>query len=221
MSVTIPTGDMEYDYTVDWGDGNITSNQTKDVTHLYSEEGTYQVSITGVFPWFYSKSTSTREQLLSIDQWGDQEWKSMEQAFDGCENMTYNATDAPNLSGVTSMKSMFSKAYKFNGDIGNWNVSNVTNMSRMFKYAHVFNQDIGNWNVSNVANMSQMFKYAHAFNQDLGNWNVGNVTNMSQMFSRVETFNQDIGNWDVSNVRICLLCSLLHMPLIRILETGM
>jgi len=200
MSVTIPTGDMEYDYTVDWGDGNITSNQTKDVTHLYSEEGTYRVSITGVFPWFYSKSTSTREQLLSIDQWGDQEWKSMEQAFDGCENMTYNATDAPNLSGVTSMKSMFSKAYKFNGDIGNWNVSNVTNMSRMFKYAHVFNQDIGNWNVSNVTNMSQLFKYAHAFNQDLGNWNVGNVTNMSQMFSRVETFNQDIGNWDVSNV---------------------
>ena len=37
------------------------------------------------------------------DQWGSIAWSSMERAFFSCSNMTYNATDVPNLSAVTSM----------------------------------------------------------------------------------------------------------------------
>ena len=37
-------------------------------------------------------------RLRSIDQWGDISWTTMESAFLDAGNMTYNATDAPDLS---------------------------------------------------------------------------------------------------------------------------
>ncbi len=37
-----------------------------------------------------------------------------------------------------------------NQDIGNWNVSNVTDMRLMFSRADSFNQNLSSWNVGNV-----------------------------------------------------------------------
>ena len=48
------------------------------------------------------------------------------------------------------MRSMFRRAYAFNGDISSWDVGNVTNMQQMFQAATSFDQDIGGWNVSKV-----------------------------------------------------------------------
>ncbi|MEZ5049995.1 MAG: hypothetical protein R2766_10135 [Saprospiraceae bacterium] len=39
-----------------------------------------------------------RYKLISNDQWENIEWKSMEFSFRGCTNMTYMATDIPDLS---------------------------------------------------------------------------------------------------------------------------
>ncbi len=124
----------------------------------------------------------------------------MEMAFFDCANLTYNATDAPNLSNVTSLGSAFAGCDVFNGDLYNWDVSNVTTMRSMFSQAFAFNQDIGSWDVSNVTDMRSMFSTAYAFNQDIGSWDVSNVTNMRGMFYRSRSFNQDIGSWDVSKV---------------------
>jgi len=46
---TIPTT-YTYNYDIDWGDGNIDTAQTADITHTYDVPGTYVVKITGNFP---------------------------------------------------------------------------------------------------------------------------------------------------------------------------
>ncbi|MCG2590593.1 BspA family leucine-rich repeat surface protein, partial [Rhodohalobacter sulfatireducens] len=207
QSIRIPMIGNGYDFNVDWGDGNdedYTNDPGEDVEHFlehtYSSAGEYEVKITGEFPRLYINNNGDQEKLLTIDQWGDIAWSSMELAFFGASNLTYNATDQPDLSGVTSTRSMFRFAGLFNGDIGSWDVSSVTDMRNMFNGATAFNQDIGEWDVSSVINMGSMFNVAVAFDQDIGDWNVGNVTAMNQMFNEADAFNQDIGGWDVSSV---------------------
>src|SRR5690606_17316683 len=146
--------------------------------------GTYTVSINGSFPAIRlgSYGDNVSHKLMSIEQWGDITWASMEAAFSGAKYMVLNASDAPDLSGVSSLMRMFFGAELVNGDLSHWDVSNVTNMSGMFYSAFAFNSDISLWDVSNVTNMSGMFWQASSFNQDIGGWDVGNVEEMSFMF---------------------------------------
>ncbi|MCS7003689.1 MAG: BspA family leucine-rich repeat surface protein [Cytophagales bacterium] len=139
-------------------------------------------------------------KLIDVTQWGNVQWSSMENAFWGCTNLKISATDAPNLSNVTSMFSMFYGASSFNQSINHWNVSNVQNMSMLFFNATSFNQPLNNWNVSNVTNMMGMFAGATSFNQNINNWNVSNVQMMANMFRNATSFNQPLNNWNVSNV---------------------
>ncbi|MDE3740936.1 BspA family leucine-rich repeat surface protein [Maribacter polysaccharolyticus] len=199
--ITIPTGDGTFAYTVDWGDG-ITDNTiyTGHATHTYTTAGTYTVSISGDFPHLKFPDSGDNKKIFTVEQWGSQQWGSMERAFYGCENLVINATDVPDLSLVTDMSFMFYEVYDFNSDIGNWNVSNVTDMSYIFGRAYSFNQDISNWNVAAVSNMAGMFYAAVSFNQDISGWDVSNVNNMELMFFSAREFNFYIGDWDVSNV---------------------
>ena len=197
LTITIPTTGSGYDFTVDWGDGQSDANQT---THTYSVAGIYTVTITGEFPRIHFNQSIEAIKIQSIEQWGTITWSSMERAFAGCANLTYNATDAPDLSQVTNMGGMFEGAFIFNGAIDHWDVSNVTNMNKLFRNAKAFNQDLTNWDVSKVTNMFNMFGGADSFNGDISNWNVSNVINMWNLFALATAFNQDISNWDVSNV---------------------
>ncbi|MDF1866454.1 MAG: BspA family leucine-rich repeat surface protein [Saprospiraceae bacterium] len=225
-SITIPTTGGGYSYDVDWdGDGFWEDfGVTGSITHDYGTAGTYTVRIRGDFPRIFFNNGGDKDKILSIDQWGNINWTSMEDAFHGASNLTYNATDAPDLSGVTSLHSMFERASIFNGNLNNWDVSNITDLSFMFRYASVFNGAISNWNVSNVNTTLSMFHHAYAFdqnisawdvssvtnmrymfgqtpfNQDISGWNVSNVTDMSSMFNYASAFNQNIGDWNVSNV---------------------
>ncbi|SNR16245.1 BspA family leucine-rich repeat surface protein [Tenacibaculum jejuense] len=202
-SITIPSNLFEtYNYSVDWGDGTVTTNETGNATHNYVIPGIHTIKISGTFPQIYFNNAGDKDKILTIEQWGDQVWSSMENAFHGCSNLniTNTSIDVPDLTNVTSTRFMFRFATSFNADIGNWNVSNVTNMSGMFIAASKFNQDIGSWDVSNVTDMSSMFSNALAFNQDISKWNVSNVTNMSSMFGAALVFNQDISTWKVGKV---------------------
>ncbi len=192
--------DFGYNYNVDWGDGNIDSGVTTEITHTYDVPGIYQISITGQYPQPFFEDDSDALKLLTIEQWGNRPWLSMESAFKGAGNLVINDSETPDLSRVTSLKEMFLDAINFNSDISAWDVSNVTDMSSTFSGALSFNQVIGSWNVSSVTNMFEMFFFAEKFNQELFNWDVSAVTNMADMFSGAVEFNQDIGSWDVSNV---------------------
>ena len=204
-SITIPTFGGGYNYTVNWGDASTSTTQTGDATHTYASAGTYTVSITGTFPRIYMnnyislQNATNAPKLRTIAQWGTNPWTSMESAFAGCSNLTYTATDNPNLSGVTDMSYMFAQCNNFNGNIGSWNTINVVNMSNMFNRCHNFSGDISSWNTASVTDMSGMFQYCGAFNQNIGSWNTINVTDMSEMF-QYTNFNQNIGSWNTSNV---------------------
>ena len=205
--ITIPIhADSSYRYTVNWGEGpEDTTIYTSTIlaTHIYPNVATttYKVTITGKFPHIYFNNGEDSNKIISIDQWGNNRWDSMESAFFGCSNLGYTAKDTPDLSQVTDMSHMFQEATLFNGDIGDWDVNNVTDMSNMFDSATVFNDDIGGWDVDKVTNMRFMFSGAREFNQNIGGWKVGEVTDMSFMFESALAFNQNIGSWDdVSNV---------------------
>ncbi|UII27406.1 BspA family leucine-rich repeat surface protein [Fulvivirga maritima] len=224
-AITIPTTGGGYDYTVYWGDGSSNTHVTGNISHDYAAAGTYTVSITGGFPRIYFNNDGDREKILTVEQWGNIAWTSMQRAFYGCSNLRVNAVDAPDLSGVTDMSYMFARASVLNDNLNHWDVSTITNMDLLFyeastfnqplngwdvssvtsmrallNGASVFNQSLSSWDVSNVTNMSSLFSGAHAYNQSIGNWNVENVTNMSQMFRNATNFNQDISNWKVGHV---------------------
>ena len=233
--ITIPTLPTEtYNYDVDWGDSSTSTGQTGDATHTYASPGTYTVTITGTFPhiYFNNGGTTDASKILSVEHWGSNHWSSMDAAFAGCVHLVINATDAPDLSGVTSTRYMFLNATAINQDLSSWDVSNITDMYGMFQTATSFNQDLSSWNVSkvtdmgymfenaisfnqplnwglktsHVTNMDSMFLYANAFNQDINGWDTGNVTSMSQMFMFALAFNQPIGSWNVS-----LVTTMSHM----------
>lgn len=154
------------------------------------------------FARIYINNGIDKGRLTDVRQWGTTAWTSMEGAFYGCFNLQISATDLPNLSGTTSMASMFNSCTLLNGpaNIGNWNTANVTDMNSMFRSASVFNQAVGTWNTAKVTDMGSMFFLAIAFNQPIGGWNTGSVTNMVRMFSDAGAFNQSIGNWNTSKV---------------------
>ncbi len=193
-----------YNYAIDWGDGQYNNNVSQTITHTYETPGVYQIAIIGEYPAHYYNNTYTdARKLLTIDQWGTGSWQTMRQAFGYTENMTYNASDIPDLSQVTSMSYMFYEARNFNGNIDNWITTNVIDMSGLFSRAVLFDQPLNSWDVSNVTNMTQMFSgngTAMIFNQPLDSWDVSNVTNMYFMFYNNEKFNQPLNEWDVSNV---------------------
>jgi surface protein len=203
ITITTNSAYTSYNYTVDWGDGSTTTNATGDVIHTYDTIGTYTVTIQGDFPQtYFNVPNNDSDKLLTVEQWGDYQWLSMNSAFYGCANLVINATDTPNVNVITDMSQMFQNATSFNQDISAWDVSTVTDMSNMFAFATSFNQTLGAWDVSAVTDMSGMFRGASSFNQTLSAWDVrvSAVTDMKGMFQEASSFNQEIGTWDVSVV---------------------
>ena len=185
--------------TIDWGDDNIETftNASGSAYHTYATAGSYSVEITGGLSYIRFPN-SYQSKIESVDQWGDISWTTMEEAFKGCYNLRVLASDAPVLSGVTSLESMFEDANNFNDDISHWDVSTIENMVFLFNGASKFNQPLNDWDVSNVISMGGMFREC-GYNQPLDQWDVSSVTSMSSMFYQAD-FNQPINNWDVSDV---------------------
>ncbi|MBC6408967.1 MAG: BspA family leucine-rich repeat surface protein, partial [Ekhidna sp.] len=190
-TVTIPTVSGEtYNYTVNWGDGSEMTTHTNATppSHTYTSANTYTITISGTFPRIrFGKfngaidvtATTAAGQIRSVEKWGDIQWTSMKEAFAGCDNLTFNASDVPNLSNVTDMSFIFAKA-SFNGDLSKWDVSKVTNMVAMFFHSN-FNGNINKWDVSSVTDMSYMF-WISSFNGDISEWDISNMTRMQDMF---------------------------------------
>jgi surface protein len=196
-SITIPTTGGGYNYDVDWNDDGVFDQFgiTGNVTHDFGVAGTYTIRIQGAFPRIYFNGVNgggDNRKILSVDQWGNIAWTSMERAFSGASNLTIFAGDSPDLSGVTNMSEMFYFAWNFTGDLSTWDVSSVTNMSEMFYFAENFTSDLSTWDVSSVTNMSEMFYFAENFTSDLSAWDVSSVTNMSSMFHEADNFTSDL-----------------------------
>ncbi|WP_461533045.1 BspA family leucine-rich repeat surface protein [Sinomicrobium sp.] len=215
-----------YNFTVDWGDGNVSENQNGNLNHHYADGANeYTITISGDFPALYQPGP----KLKTIEQWGNLEWKSMEGAFSATVDLLIKDTRAPNLSHVTNMIRMFANSEGFQGDLGNWDVSKVTTMMELFAGAKNFSANIRDWQPVSVTNMTRMFASTEGFQEDLSSWDVSKVTTMEEMFAgakdingslagwtpglaldagcdlsnmflQAESFNQDLSTWDVSKV---------------------
>jgi len=208
----------EFNFTVDWGDGNEevvnTTAASPNITHTYASSGVYDITIKdGICVGFSTDSVSNliwRTQLIDILQWGNTvKFINNRGTFRGCDNLTsITATDNPVLEG--DIKEFFNECsfLTYNSTINNWDTSNVTDMSQMFYRTSNFDQPLNSWNVSSVTGMSRMFREASAFNQPLNSWNVSSVTDMSEMFYNSDfpntikdtSFNQDLDNWNTGSV---------------------
>ncbi|KAF3984715.1 MAG: BspA family leucine-rich repeat surface protein, partial [Methylococcales symbiont of Hymedesmia sp. n. MRB-2018] len=142
------------------------SDEVGSINHTYRNSGDYTVVVSKISTFGIARFNlfdeaigdkpfriSNAEKLIDVQQWGDADWSSMQNAFRSSNLGEITAEDTPDLSRVSNMQGMFFNASLFNGNIGGWNVSTVTNMISMFRNASIFNQDIGRWDVSSVANM--------------------------------------------------------------------
>jgi surface protein len=212
-------------FKVDWGDGTISGITTASPsvvspTHVYPSGGTYTVKIYGKLPWIYFFNDDDGDKVISIESWGNINWKSFNRAFDGSTNLTGITTTTPpvteNLDGSvdTSFNIFFSfrNCPTFNGEVGNWDISKVigtgtygTGTEGAFYGATVFNNggspSITGWTFNpSLTSFDSMFRDCNNFNQPIGSWDTQYITDMRQVFYNNLVFDQDIGSWDVSNV---------------------
>ncbi|MCF6351849.1 MAG: BspA family leucine-rich repeat surface protein [Cyclobacteriaceae bacterium] len=203
--ITIPTTGIGYNYDVVWsnltstgvGNGAITGvNGDYTITGLTNGD-TYQVLIRGDFPRIYFNNGSEKDKIITVEEWGNNPWSSMERAFYGCTNLTIPATDAPDLALVADMSRMFLNASSFNSDISGWDISKVSSFQAMFQEASSYNNGgvILDWaNLGQDASvititMDRMFASAAAFNQDISGWNISKVQSFRHMFNNATSFN--------------------------------
>ena len=198
-TITIPTTGGGYNYDISTSDGQTFTGVNGDKTITFANAGDYDISISGTFPRIYINNGVDKDKIIDIKQWGNIAWTSLESAFKGASNLQLTATDAPDLSNLTTLKEIFRQCTIFNANINHWDVSNVTNLDSVFYFASSFNQPLNNWDVSNVTTMSSSFRRS-AFNQDLSSWNTSSVTNFINTFRESSYNGSGSSNWDVSNV---------------------
>lgn len=140
-------------------------------------------------------------KILKIEHWGNIIWDNMDYAYSSCPNLDMTATDAPNLTNVTSLENIFYSCASLigNSSFNSWDTSNVTNLQAAFSNCPLFNQPLGNWDTSNVTRMVLTFALATSFNQNINNWDTGNVQTFNAMFLNASAFNQPLGDWDMSS----------------------
>ncbi len=82
-SIIIPVVSGVYYYNVDWNnDGVFEEKQLENsVTHDFKKPEIYTIIINGLFPHFSFKNEGDKLKLIEINQWGNQQWVSVNGMF--------------------------------------------------------------------------------------------------------------------------------------------
>lgn len=203
-SINIPIQGTTNNYTVDWGDGIITSGHTATATHQYEFPGEYVITIDGEYSYIRFDTTEPTK-LLEIRQWGSNKWTSFANSYYGCSNLRVTATDTPDISLVTSFSAAFRNCSALNFCMNTWDFSNVITFQNMFLFAISFNN--GGlpvvWNTNSATSFNQTFYRASAFNQSLAGLNVSKATNLTNILDitpSVENYSLSLIGWATQNV---------------------
>ena len=211
---------------IDWGDGTsdtITSRTDPALTHVYSSSGNYQVTLDGEWTGIQFANIGDKLKLSSIDNWGSNQWKTMNGAFNGCSNMVGAYTDSPDTSLVNYMAGAFKGCINFNSPV-NFDTSDCTGFSSMFSGCINFNQEVNfdfssgggattymflnctNFdssvtitNSSGITSTLRMFQGCTIFNSVV-TMDTSSVTNMGLMFYNCQNFNQDISAFQINDL---------------------
>jgi hypothetical protein len=71
--------------------------------HIYANPGLYTVQISGVMPGFGFQHSGDMLKIRSVENWGDVEAGSFRGGFNGCTNISINATDGQGMGRVKDM----------------------------------------------------------------------------------------------------------------------
>ena len=201
-TITLPlVSGYNYNFTVNWGDGNlseITAYDDADKTHTYATAADYNLVIDGLLEAWSFNNTGDKDKIRSVEDFGDLGYKNLFRAFQGCVNLA--AFEGGITSDVTDMGAMFNVAINATPNLSDWDVSKVTNMASMFSSANSANPNVSNWDVSKVTHMNGMFNGASRANPNVSGWNVEAVTSMNSMFSFSSSADPDVSSWNVSAV---------------------
>ena len=161
----------ETNYNIDWGDGNSDTGVTaSNITHTYSANGVYDIKIDGRFGIrFNSTLLTNRYKITKLKNWGTNEAsiQALYQAFYNCRNMTYEATDYPDLSNLNtgtffrSFQNIFHDCRSITDlDLSNWQNTNlVNNLTQAFFNCRASTSiNLTGWDTSNVTNLANTFR---------------------------------------------------------------
>ena len=179
---TDSSGDRDFDfrsqgpiglqnYNIDWGDGNSdTGITTINKVHTYSANGVYDIKVDGVFGIDFRGIGLDKLKVTKLKNWGTNEAQlvSLYQAFYGCTNMVYEATDYPDLTNLDAtnpnnlfFNNTFRDCNKLgrNADLSNWqNLNVITRAQHMFSGLRENpNINISGWDTSNMLRIGNMF----------------------------------------------------------------
>jgi len=151
---------FNYSYSIDWDNDSIydTLNVQSSFLHTFPAPGSYTIRINGQFPALnfnapnnQKSNNSDEDKLITVEQWGDHQWESLEGAFLDCDSLEGLPAEAPDLSRITSLERMF-KGSSFDQSVANWDVSGIQDMSEMFAFS-TFNQPLDSWDFSSVTSL--------------------------------------------------------------------
>jgi len=164
----------------------------------FPSSGTFRVRFEGTISGWEHNSGYDPLKLLEIHSFGQLSFGASIAQFYGCANLVISATDSPDLSGTTSLRSCFRGLSSFNSAIGHWDVSTIQSFQDCFEGCSDFNQDLSDWDMSAATSLAGMFEDAESFNQDISGWDVSSVLTFEAMFKEATDFNQNISSWTTS-----------------------
>jgi parallel beta-helix repeat protein len=224
LGIEIPLFGSATDCLIDWGDGSSeTATGAGNVTHTYSKDGTYRVTISGfVFSFGYQNaspaSSDTSDKLTRVISFGQLGIISFHGAFRDSANLLTVPEKAFPTS-VLNIGYMFRGCTLFNSDIGAWDVRYVTGFGNVFQGCDTLDgANIGNWSVRVATSPFNMFNSADVFSSNLGNWDIRSFTgSMSGMFQ-----NSGMNTVDYSNTLIgwANTVDIFNAPLTKSLGTN-
>ena len=228
---TIPTSTdsitQAFLYDIETSDGQTITGVTGNQTITFPSAGTYDIFISGSFPYIKFDNGGDKAKLLDIKNFGIYALGSTNQrdAFKGCSNMVISATDVGNFGSVTNFFFTWQNCSSLtsfplidtssvNNFWGAWqncssltsfpsiNVSSATTLTGMFRNCiSLASIDVSGWDVSNVISFNDVFMYNYALPSiNVENWNTSSGVNFKWMFflSTNLTFSNAL-NWDTSN----------------------
>ena len=217
-----------YDFSVDWGDGNVTedlkgvgSDLNSQMFHTYTEPGVYDVQILGKFPYLYlwTDLNPNRNLLTDIKQWGTTKWESFAESFRGCTGLTnITATDAPDLTRLRlslglSNKQMYGTFQECTNltninFMSNWNFKGVESFVNTLRSCTSLTDYSGmeNWNMSTVKIFDIFYALTGTMTDEqaqyMSKWDMSSAERISYLTYQQPLTNLDfLSNWNANKVK--------------------
>lgn len=187
-----------YNFSLNWGDGTVEQITTStSPTHTYASSGIYDISISGQFHKTYFAASAEGNKVLDVVQWGDIQFGgNQEQAWRGCGNCVFSASDTPDLSIVTNLNSYLRSCTSVpNLDfLRRANTSRVTDWGRTFQNTNALTTvSLQGIDTSAATTLNRTFTSAANFNGDVSVIDYSNVTTATNFvtFTSFDTTNYD------------------------------